>query len=203
MYKPISEPDAGGSRLASLLLISGIASSLLYAAMLTFVPLQWESYSSAAQTVSELSAIDAPTRPVWVPLGIVWTLLYAAFGWGVWRSAGKPALRVLGGVIIAAGVLGVFWPPMHQREVLAAGGGTLTDTLHLVWTAMNGVLTLVAIGFGARAFGKRFRFYSVASMLILVAAGVMTSFDAPRINANLPTPWVGVWERINIAVWLL
>lgn len=24
------------------------------------------------------------------------------------------------------------WPPMHQRAVLAAGGGTLTDTLHLV-----------------------------------------------------------------------
>jgi hypothetical protein len=27
--------------------------------------------------------------------------------------------------------------------------------------------------------------------------------DGPRIAANLPTPWVGLWERINIGVFLL
>ena len=77
-----------GRRRSSLLLVFGILSSLLYVAMLTFVPLRWEGYSSAAQTVSELSAIDAPTRLLWVPLGILWTLLYALFGWGVWKAAG-------------------------------------------------------------------------------------------------------------------
>ena len=43
--------------------------------MNVFVAMQWENYSSVSQTVSELSAIDAPTRPLWVPLGIVYTLL--------------------------------------------------------------------------------------------------------------------------------
>jgi hypothetical protein len=131
-------------------------------------------------------------------------VLYGAFGWGVWKSAGPSrALRVAGAAILVAAVMGLFWPPMHRREALAAGGATLTDTLHIVWTAVNGVLTLVAMGCAAAAFGKRFRRYSIATMVILLAAGWLTALDAPRVEADLPTPWVGVWERINIAVWLL
>jgi hypothetical protein len=34
-------------------------------------------------------------------------------------------------MFIAHDVTGFFWPPMHQREVLAAGGGTRTDTMHI------------------------------------------------------------------------
>jgi hypothetical protein len=59
------------------------------------------------------------------------------------------------------------------------------------------------MGFAAAAFGKRFRSYSIATMVLLVAFGVLTSVDAPRVQANLPTPWVGVWERLIIAVWML
>jgi hypothetical protein len=155
-------------------------------------------------TVSELSAIGAPTRPLWLALGVLWMLLYAAFGWGVWKSAlGSRALRITGGSIFVAAVVGIFWPPMHVREVLAAGGGTLTDTLHIVWTAVNGVLTLVAMAFAAAAFGRGFRVYSIATIIILLAAGVVTSIDAPLLQANLPTPRMGVWERINIGAWLV
>ena len=69
------------------LLICGILSSLLYIAINIFVPLQFEGYSSASQTVSELSAIGAPTRALWLPLGLVYTLLFTAFGFGVRMSA--------------------------------------------------------------------------------------------------------------------
>jgi ABC-type Na+ efflux pump permease subunit len=80
-----TEPLSVGPRPGrKLLMVCGIVSSLLYAAMLAFIPMLWEDYCSASQTVSELSAIDAPTRSVWVPVGIAWTLLYAAFGSGVW-----------------------------------------------------------------------------------------------------------------------
>ena len=48
-----------------LLLVCGILSSLLYAAMNVFVRMLWEGYSYASQTVSELSAIGAPTRRLW------------------------------------------------------------------------------------------------------------------------------------------
>jgi len=187
-----------------VLLACGIVSALLYTAMLVIVPMFWTGYSSASQSVSELSAIDAPTRSLWVALGGVWTLLYGGFGWGVRMSArSNGALRVVGTVIIVAAIAGVFWPPMHQREVLAAGGGTRTDTLHLVWTAANGAFTLLAMGIGAAVCGKRFRLYSIGTMVILLAAGGLTAVDAPRLEANLPTPWMGVWERVNIGAWLL
>ncbi|HET9386107.1 MAG TPA: DUF998 domain-containing protein [Gemmatimonadales bacterium] len=186
------------------LLACGVISSALYAAMLVLVPLWWDEYSSASQTVSELSAIDAPTRALWVSVGMLWTLLYAAFGWGIWKAGrGNRSLRVVGALILAQAVFGVFWPPMHQRDVIAAGGGTLTDTLHIVWTAINGLLTLLMMGFAAAVFGKWFRVYSIATIVILLGAGVVTSLDAPRIEANLPTPRVGVWERVNIGVWLV
>ena len=92
---------------------------------------------------------------------------------------------------------------MHLREVLAAGGGTLTDTMHIVFAMVTVFLMLLAMGFGAAAFEKRFRLYSIATMVILFACGAFTVPDAPNIQANLPTPWVGVWERINIGVFLL
>jgi hypothetical protein len=189
-----------------VLLVCGILSSLLYVAMTVFSAMRWESYSSASQTISELSAIGAPTRPLWVLLGIFYTLLVTVFGWGVWKSADRNrALRIVGGLIVAYGALGVLCPfaPMHLRETLAAGGSTLSDTMHIVLGSVTVFLMLLAIGFGATAFGKRFRLYSIASMVILVAFGSLTFLDAPRLAANLPTPWLGVWERINLGVFLL
>src|SRR5688500_15943702 len=87
------------------LLVCGIASSLLYAAMNAFIPLLWSEYSVTTQTISELSAVGAPTRPVWVITGLLYSLLYAGFGWCVWMHAdGKRRLRATGGQIIATGL---------------------------------------------------------------------------------------------------
>jgi CubicO group peptidase (beta-lactamase class C family) len=199
MNQSVTEPKTQGS-LTNRLLICGIVSSLLYAAMLAFVPLWWDGYSSAAQTVSELSAIDAPTRSLWVPLGIVWTLLYALFGWGVWQAAGRNRpLRIAGAVIIAHGAFGIFWPPMHLRGTPPS----LTDTLHIAWSMVTVLLMALAIGFAAAELGRRFRLYSIATLLVFIPFGILTGMDGPRISANLPTPMIGVWERINIGVWLL
>ena len=188
------------------LLVCGIFSSLLYVAMTIFVAMQWEGYSSASQTISELSAIGAPTRSLWAVPGAIYTLLVTAFGWGVWKSAGRNRpLRIAGGLILAYGSLGVLWPfaPMHLRETLAAGGGTLSDTMHLVLASATVLLMLLAIGAAAAAFGTRFRLYSLVTLAILAAFGALTFLDAPGIAANLPTPWIGVWERINLGAFLL
>jgi Protein of unknown function (DUF998) len=184
----------------TLLLTCGILSSLLYTAMLVFVPLQWAAYSSFSQTISELSAIDAPTRPLWMALGIFWTSLYVAFGLGVWMAAGETRrLRIVGAIMIGQGIVGLFWPPMHLRGTSV----TMTDTLHIAWTMVNGMLTMLAMGFGAAALRKPFRRYSITTMVVLVAAGAATGRYASRIPADLPTPWAGVWERINLTAFLL
>ena len=190
--------------LRKFLLACGILSSVLYVAMNVFVAAQWPGYSSFSQVVSELSAIDAPTRPLWVPLGFLYGALLLAFGFGVWLSADRSRpLRAAGGLLMLYAAFGFFWPPMHQREVLAAGGGTLTDILHIAWTFVAVVLTMLAMGFAAAAFGLRFRVYTIATMVVLAVLGWITSTYKPALEANLPTPWVGVWERILIACSML
>jgi hypothetical protein len=186
------------------LLVCGIGSSLLYGTMMWMI--RFKGYSPISQTVSELSAWGVSTRGLWIVLGAVYTVFVVAFGFGVWASAGgKRALRVGGGLMVAYGLLGVAWPfaAMHQREVLGAGGKTLADTGHLALAMASVVLMLAAMAFGAAAFGKLFRLYSSATIVILLAFGALTTSDASRVQANLPTPWVGLWERINIGVFLL
>jgi hypothetical protein len=59
------------------------------------------------------------------------------------------------------------------------------------------------IGFGGAAFGKRFRLYSAATVVIILVSGLLVGRDAPRVEANLPTPWIGLTERILIFAYLL
>lgn len=186
------------------LLVCGVASSVLYTLMIWGI--RYEGYSPVSQVPSELTAIGAPTRALWARLGWIYTALVTAFGIGVWRSAGgNRPVRIVGGLILAYASLGLLWPfaPMHQREVLAAGGGTPSDTLHQILAAVTVFLMFLAIGFAASAFGRRFRHYSIATIVVLLTFGAFTFLEAPRLEANLPTPWIGLWERINISVFLL
>ncbi|HET9432138.1 MAG TPA: DUF998 domain-containing protein, partial [Chitinophagaceae bacterium] len=67
-------------------------------------------------------------------------------------------------------------------------------------------LMFLSIGFGAVAFGKTFRFYSIVTILVFILFGVLTALEAPYIDKNGSTPFIGLWERINIAafmVWLI
>lgn len=190
--------------LRKVLLGCGIVSSLLYVAMNIIAAMRYLGYSPFSQTVSELSAIGAPTRPLWVALGTVYGVLLVAFGVGVWQSAGsKRALRGAAVLLIAYAIFGLFWPPMHQRAVLAAGGGTMSDTLHIVWTGVSMLAMFGFIGFAAAAFGNRFRLYSIGTILVMLVFGALTGLETSRMTANLPTPWMGVWERINIFAYML
>jgi hypothetical protein len=159
-----------------------------------------EGYSSLSQAVSELSAIDAPTRPLWIALGIPYTLLLIAFGRGVRLSVGPSrALRAVGALFVAEALIGAFWPPMHLRGAET----TLTDTLHLVWTAGWLAVMLTAMGLAAAVLGRRFRIYTLATVATFVAFGVLTSIEAPRLAAGLSTPYLGLWERINMGAGML
>jgi hypothetical protein len=186
------------------LLSCGIISMLWYVVINIIVPMQYPGYDIASQTVSELSAINAPTRTFWFVLCLFYTLLFIAFGSGTWLSAnGNRKLQIVAAVVIFDGVLGFFWPPMHQREIIAAGGGTLTDILHLVWAFVHLALMLLMIGFGAAAFGKSFRTFSAVIVLVFIVFGILTTKESTGLEANLPTPHVGIWERINIGAYML
>jgi hypothetical protein len=186
--------------LRKVLIGCGIISSLLYIAMNIIGAMFFDGYSSVSQTVSELSAIGAPSRGLWIPLCILYSLLMVAFGWGIRQSAfrNRP-LHIVGTLFFAFGIIGLYWPPMHLRGMVFS----LTDAMHIVYAIVTVLLMMLAIGFGAAAFGKYFRFYSIATLVIFFIFGTLTGMDGPRIAANLPTPWVGLWERINIGAFLL
>jgi len=193
------------AKVPGILLISGILSSVIYVIANIVTAMLYEGYSPVSQTVSELSAIGAPTRLLWVAMMVVYSMLVIAFGWGVWKSAdaGNKPLRIAGALLIGNAILGLFWPPMHQREALAAGGGTWTDTMHIVFTFVTVPIMISIIGFAAAALKKGFRIYSIITVLILLAAGILTGIDGPKISENLPTPFIGVWERINIGAYMV
>jgi hypothetical protein len=187
-----------------ILLTCGVLSSLWYVVINIFVPMQYEGYSMVSQAPSELSAFDAPTRILWFLLVAIYPLLFTAFGWGVWQvSGGNRKLRIVGGLIIAYCVMNFYWPPMHTREVIAASGGTLSDTLHLVWATMTVLFMMLMMGFGAAALGKNFRLYTIANFIIFMIFGALTFMQSGNLEANLPTPFMGLWERINIAAFMI
>lgn len=190
--------------LVSVLLVCGIVAAVLYVAMMQLI--RYEGYNWISQVPSELTAIGAPTRALWAWLGWVYIALILAFGWGVWKSAGtNRRLRIVGALLLVSGLLGFIWPfaPMHQREVLVAGGGTFGDTLHKILGIATVLLVVVTVAFGASAFGRRFRVYSIATLVIALVFGGLTGFESSRLAANLPTPYIGLWERISIAVYMI
>ena len=182
------------------LLSCGVLSSLLYIAMNVFIPPLFDGYDIASQTVSELSAIDAPTRSLWVPLGMIYTLFFGAFGLGIWMSSTRSrSLYVVGWLVAIYTIINFYWPPMHLR----GNTPTLTDTLHIVWAITTLLLMMMIMGFGAAAFGKAFRIYTFISFVIFIVFGILIGKEAPGIAENLPTPHIGIWERINIGAFML
>src|SRR5262245_45492089 len=78
-------------------ILCGVFSSLLYAATDVAAAIRYEGYSYAHQAVSELSAIDAPTRPFVVSLFTVYNILVIAFAAGIATAPdAKRSLRITG-----------------------------------------------------------------------------------------------------------
>ncbi|MGZ3838186.1 MAG: DUF998 domain-containing protein [Flavisolibacter sp.] len=187
------------------LLSCGLLSSLLYLVMNIFIPGLFPGYKVLSQTISELSAIGAPSRPTWLLWGYLYTFLVVAFAWGVWQSADQARpMRVLRVLLIIYAISGLLWPftPMHLRETLAAEGGTLTDKLHIAFGILTVLLMILMMAFGAYSLGKGFRWYSLVSLGVLVISGFLTGMEAPNIAKNLSTPLIGLWERINIGIFM-
>ena len=89
---------------------------------------------------------------------------------------------------------------MHLRGAETS----LTDTMHVVITRMGVLLCMFpAIGFGAASFGKGFRLYSIATLVIFLVFGILAGMGGPRVAENLPTPYLGIWERINIFTYMI
>jgi hypothetical protein len=186
-----------------ILLLAGIAAPALYIVTDIVASLYWREYSVFSQTVSELIAIDAPTRPFVVPAFVIYAFLVYAFGVGVWQSSGpRRALRLSGLFLITKEILGVIvtlYFPIHLRGVK----GNFSDVMHGILTGLGVLCILLAIGFAAKALEKQFRWYSIATIVLLFVCGSLAGMQGQQLVANQPTPWMGVFERVNIYGFML
>jgi len=195
---PGTSAVGSGATVRKLLLGSGILGSLIYLAAIVLVPRKWPGYSPTSQAISELAAVNAPSRPLFTTVSVVAGLLAIAFGFGVYLSARQDerAMRVTGALIAASAAVGLplqpFFP-MHMRGDVR----TVSDTMHLVVVGVSTPITLVAMGFAAATLGRRFRIYSVASLLVVLVFGALSGMAAPKVEAGDPTPWMGTNERIS------
>lgn len=178
------------------LLLCGVVSPLLYAAADLLAGLSWPEYSFRDQTISELGAIGAPSRPLFSALLVVVYVLFTAFGVGVWKSAGnRRGLRVAAGLLVGFGILALTVGQFAAMRPRGTEQG-LSGALHLIEGAVAMLLLLGAMGFAAAALGRGFRIYTVATVAVMIAFGAWSTLEIPTVEAGLATPWVGVKERI-------
>ncbi|WP_213979477.1 DUF998 domain-containing protein [Sphingomonas sp. dw_22] len=178
-----------------LLLICGLAASIVYVGTDLVAASRYPGYSFTDQAVSELFAIGAPTRFLVVPLFSIASLLLLAFAWGVWLSAGgSPMLRLVAVMSAASAVDAlILWNafPMHMR----GAERTFTDTMHLILGA-NPFVWLALI-FGATAFRGRFRTASIATLILLVLPAVFAFRYVHALDMGEATPGLGLAERVS------
>ncbi|HSH12437.1 MAG TPA: DUF998 domain-containing protein [Desulfurivibrionaceae bacterium] len=179
-----------------LLLLCGVASPLLYALADALGGLRWAGYSFRDQTISELGAIGAPSRPLFAALLVVVYLLFTAFGVGIWKSAqGRRRLRLAGGLLIGLGVLALTVGQFAAMQLRGTEQG-ISGALHLIEGAAAMILLLAAMGFAGAALGRGFALYTIATVAVMLSFGGWSAMEIPLVEAGLPTPWVGVKERI-------
>lgn len=181
------------------LLLCGIVSSLLYLVTDLIGGLSYDGYSFTSQGVSELMAVGAPSEHVVDPLFIAYGLLTAAFGTGVVLEGSRLGrrVRIVGGLILAYSILGLTGPTLFEMQ--RRGANDLTGDLpHVVLTGVLVLLIIGTIAVAASAFGKPFRFYSIATLLTMMVAGAASGPFGVRLAAGDPTPGFGIIERVNI-----
>jgi len=194
--------------LRKVLLVCGMLASLLYVSATILGATQWNDYDWTTRSVSELFALDAPSRPLVATAFLVYGVLMIAFGVGVWLSAGRQrSLRLLGGLLIAYALVGLPGPLFFSMHTMVRGGGAQgmasSDVLHIILTAALVLLILVSVGVGTTAFGAPFRLYSIGTLLVVLVFGALAGVQSGQMAGNLPTPWLGVEERLNIFGYML
>jgi hypothetical protein len=182
------------------LLACGVLSTIVYLTADLVGTLHWQGYSYVDQTISELAALDAPSRPFVVPLFIAYNILLTAFAAGVALSGARGA-RNVAAMLATIGLLGVAasFFPISTR----AHDWTINETMHSVLTGLTVIALLVGMGFAAGFAGPGFRIYSIVTIAITLAAGALSEWIGRGLASDQPTPWIGIIERVSVFSYLL
>lgn len=202
--KSVNSNTKNLSTMQKAFFICGIISSLLYISVDITASVHWnEFYNYTSQGFSELLAFEAPTRPFVLSFNILYNALVIVFGSCMFiTSEKKLSLRITGLLLIGYAIIGIVTPtffPAPMRNVEA----TATNAMHLPLTVFEVLFILLSIVFGAIANGKKFRLYSICSLVLVTIFGIWGGTFVSKVAGNQPTPRLGVIERVNIYGYLI
>jgi len=198
--RPARRYPAEDSLWIKLLFLCGVASSVVYAATDILASMRWEGYDWTARMVSDLLAVSAPTRSFIVAPMLAYNALILAFGIGVWLSRKNRAQGATAVLLIVYAIASVIGLLVFPLDYSASGSGA---TMHMVATFTLIVLMFAFIVSAAVGGGTTFRIYSALTVAIIIGGAILAGMQVPRIEAGLPTPGLGVFERLNIYSMLL
>jgi hypothetical protein len=184
-----------------VMLFCGVLAPLVYLGTDRLAGRLLNSYSFAAQSMSELSAAGSPTRSLVATLNFVAALLMIAFGVGVWRAGDQAVLpRITGGLLIANAALGLiatlFFPPRFGVRPSLGSPGVIIMFLSVV-------CFVLAMLFGAAAFSGWIRVLSIAIPASYVLLAVLRFATAASSPAGQAASLMGAQERTMVYSFLL
>ena len=170
--------------LIKILLICGIISTILYFGVdLIAATLLYEGYDYTSQQQSELSAIGAPTRLLWIAMTLVYDSLVIAFSIGLWLSAGeKRSVRItsiLLGVYSIIGIIFIFFPTNQHGTAESS-----SDFGHIIIVILQLITMFLFLSIGSNNSGKNFRIYSILTIIVMIIAGVVVFTQVDAIAAG-------------------
>lgn len=173
----------------------GPLSVLTYVGWAELAALQWDDYSRITNAISELSLTDSPSAGFLQPWEFVaYHVFVIAFGIGVWQSArGNRALRVIGTLQVLSGAAFPFWLAFGEASVAA----------HVVLSTVAILTWFGSLGFGAAAFGKRFRLYSLITLAAVLVFNALAFMYVPAAAAGEAMGIIGLFERIAFSAYFL
>ncbi len=171
------------------LLSCGIAAAVIFI-LINLSGAAWPGYNFITQSISDLSAIGAPTRAAAYPLTIIYGVLMTAFGIGIWLLAhGKTAMRMTAALVLAYALFGLVAALVFPNRI----GTNAENILYIMPMALSIFSIVAAIGMGAIAFRSWFRFVSLGILALFAAMTLIGIFAAPQ--SAEPVARAGLQER--------
>jgi hypothetical protein len=174
------------------LLACGIAAPLLSLATDLLAISRADGYRPMRQSISELTAVGARTRPLVNALDVTRDVLLAAFATGVTATAGESrALAATGGLVAANAAVDAFATAALPRDYASATWAPRNTANTVVMAAGLGCF-VAAMGTGAVAIRGPFRAFSAG---IPFAYGLLTALSLLLRSGDEPPSSTGAQER--------
>jgi uncharacterized membrane protein len=158
-------------------------------------------YSHTYNTISELTASDAPNLPLVQLFFTVYNICLLLYAWGLYKDAyQQPRLRVEAVMLFCVGLLGLamYFYPQDARSMQM----TFNGKMHLALAGIMSPLTILAMVFAGLGFRKaplarRLGAYSFTSCIATFVTGGMSAI-AVASNSS----YGGLFERLTIGSFL-